>query len=935
MSHLYTGTLQIRCTSTTKQQQTPYTYRLCISRKIRESVSNTGANGHRHRDRPSFSNIASQQSNHDGLLCQQHHCLHHGDRQDISNGSEWQRTISQGIGSSSGIKGTRHLNEAFTSLQLTKPRQHREIASNSLWTSTCHQRAHQNQLRVIKHSAFLINNYLIHSDGVSSYFKRWKSDNKTPVCEFGESILYMPSPAIKQYPRLENRFYPGIWPGKDTSSGASYVGIGGKVIKARTIRRQVKPWKYNRQLMDVINGAPWAPSPSHYNPHFILPSTTSAPKRTEEEGITTQEAKTPTIEGRQPMEEETSSSKKQKVTITEETPAHPTTSPTSFAPSMTPARAPAGSPTSRRTLDGSITEGSTSKQQMTTTEQQTKERPEASAEPPRTKGRINAITVQLKNGQQVTTATCEDPAEAKVEQRLMEPITKDPQGFDQEKLKQGIMKEMASMVNQRVFEEITLDQATEEEKRNIIGSKWVHRSHQRLRWRLCINTTLCNPQGHPVHFIGKVLEHQGRRHQHSISTCTSWSNNKHPTPITNRVLNQQEHLLETEEGDVWSQVITKSLARPSSKHHERTRLHTTHIRAQCVQASRRKSLHHGVRRRSTIRRRNRRDQQHLQQNTRKDVATSNWWGITRQHHLFLGEKDHKQRRSFWLDISLDDEYVVNIFHETRIKCNPATTTGTTAGKANIEGEQLLDQREHQQFRRLVGKLQLLAYTRPDISCATKELARALQEPTIKDQKKLRHLVRYLAGTKDYKCRIRPTIKLYNNTPQQLDLNIYVDSDLAGCHQTRRSTTGFVIELLGTCIHFGSRTQAVVALSSAEAEFYAIGTGAQEALYIRNFIMEALNTKRINVRIHTDSSAGKSMVTRQRVSKRAKHIEFKFIQNLIQGGVVHYTRYQPKATQQTSSQSMWKKCWDGSSSAQASTLTEAKLQQISPVSPVCM
>ena len=67
---------------------------------------------------------------------------------------------------------------------------------------------------LIKHSAFLINNYLIHSDGVSSYFRRWKSDNKTPICEFGESILYMPSPAIKQYPKLENRFCPGIWLGK-------------------------------------------------------------------------------------------------------------------------------------------------------------------------------------------------------------------------------------------------------------------------------------------------------------------------------------------------------------------------------------------------------------------------------------------------------------------------------------------------------------------------------------------------------------------------------------------------------------------------------------------------------------------------------------------------------------------------------------------------
>ena len=45
---------------------------------------------------------------------------------------------------------------------------------------------------------------------------------------------------------------------------------------------------------------------------------------------------------------------------------------------------------------------------------------------------------------------------------------------------------------------------------------------------------------------------------------------------------------------------------------------------------------------------------------------------------FLGRKitnkgDH-------VDISLDDEYVDNIFHEMKLnKCNPVATTGTTAG----------------------------------------------------------------------------------------------------------------------------------------------------------------------------------------------------------------------------------------------------------------
>ena len=136
----------------------------------------------------------------------------------------------------------------------------------------------------------------------------------------------------------------------------------------------------------------------------------------------------------------------------------------------------------------------------------------------------------------------------------MEPIIKDPQGFDQEKLKQGMLKEMASMVNQGVFEEIALDQATEEEKRNIIGSKWVHRNKgDEVRSRIVgLGFDEIIKDSDDVYasalprVIGKILEHQGRRHQRSISTCPSWSNNKHPTQTTSRVLHQQEHLLEIE-----------------------------------------------------------------------------------------------------------------------------------------------------------------------------------------------------------------------------------------------------------------------------------------------------------------------------------------------------------------------------------------------------
>lgn len=57
---------------------------------------------------------------------------------------------------------------------------------------------------------------------------------------------------------------------------------------------------------------------------------------------------------------------------------------------------------------------------------------------------------------------------------------------------------------------------------------------------------------------------------------------------------------------------------------------------------------------------------------------------------------------------------------------------------------------------------------------------------------------------------------------------------------------------------GSRTQGAFALSSGEAELYAIGQDASEALFVKNMNTEAKLAKTVNITVHTDSTAGKSI-----------------------------------------------------------------------------
>jgi len=86
---------------------------------------------------------------------------------------------------------------------------------------------------LIKHAAYLLNRYSVHSDGNTSYYRRWNKEHKTPICEFGETVLYM-IPTAKDRPR----FFQAIWLGKDTSTNENILCISGQIVKATTGDKQ-------------------------------------------------------------------------------------------------------------------------------------------------------------------------------------------------------------------------------------------------------------------------------------------------------------------------------------------------------------------------------------------------------------------------------------------------------------------------------------------------------------------------------------------------------------------------------------------------------------------------------------------------------------------------------------------------------------------------
>ena len=105
-----------------------------------------------------------------------------------------------------------------------------------------------------------------------------------------------------------------------------------------------------------------------------------------------------------------------------------------------------------------------------------------------------------------------------------------------------------------------------------------------------------------------------------------------------------------------------------------------------------------------------------------------------------------------------------------------------------------------------------------------------------------------------------------------EVKIVVDSDWAGCSQTRKSTNGGCIMVGDVCLKAWSTTQRVVALSSGEAEYYAAIKGASESLgFLAGCADLGIWTNgAVSLRVLTDSTACKGICQRTGLRRDPTH-----------------------------------------------------------------
>ncbi|XP_066342332.1 secreted RxLR effector protein 161-like [Miscanthus floridulus] len=86
------------------------------------------------------------------------------------------------------------------------------------------------------------------------------------------------------------------------------------------------------------------------------------------------------------------------------------------------------------------------------------------------------------------------------------------------------------------------------------------------------------------------------------------------------------------------------------------------------------------------------------------------------------------------------------------------------------------------YRSVVGSLRYLVHTRPDIAFAVGMVSRYMEAPTTEHWSAVKHLLRYIAGSRSHGC-------VYRRGEGALELIGYSDADLAGDCDDRKSTSG--------------------------------------------------------------------------------------------------------------------------------------------------
>ncbi|XP_017187728.2 uncharacterized mitochondrial protein AtMg00810-like [Malus sylvestris] len=167
------------------------------------------------------------------------------------------------------------------------------------------------------------------------------------------------------------------------------------------------------------------------------------------------------------------------------------------------------------------------------------------------------------------------------------------------------------------------------------------------------------------------------------------------------------------------------------------------------------------------------------------------------------------------------KYALDLLERTKFTAVKPVSTHVPAGQ-KLSQYVVEPYSNPEQYRTVIGALQYLTITIPDLSYAVNQVCQFMHMPRTTHWTAVKRILRYLKATHDHGLVYKPG---------DVRLNAFSDADYAGNPDTRHSTGGFCIYLGTNLISWSSKKQKTVSRSSTEAEYRQLAYTAAELSWL--------------------------------------------------------------------------------------------------------
>ena len=171
------------------------------------------------------------------------------------------------------------------------------------------------------------------------------------------------------------------------------------------------------------------------------------------------------------------------------------------------------------------------------------------------------------------------------------------------------------------------------------------------------------------------------------------------------------------------------------------------------------------------------------------------------------------------------------------------------------------------YRQVVGALQYLALTRPDIAMAVNKTAQFMHSPSVHHWQAVKRILRYLRGTIDHGIVLKQS--------NFASIIAFSDADWGGDKIDRKSTSAYVVFHGANPISWSSKKQKTVARSSTDSEYRALASASSEVYWLQCLLRELEHPLPSTPRIWCDNVSATYLAANPVFHSRSKHLELDF------------------------------------------------------------